>query len=136
MLASGGGTVLQPTQPATFEWASSRPTSLAAMNQAPGEAVQKVCPRCSTLAYTGDRHCPWCGGSYKRRLWPALLVLLVVQTVLLAGAAAYGYTVAADEVDDQLDEQVNRVERDLDRSFRDVQRLVREELDRRLPAQP
>ena len=104
------------------------------MNQAPGEAVQKVCPRCSTLAYTGDRHCPWCGGSYKRRQWPALLALLVVQTALLIGGVAYMLTVAGDELDSRLDEEVSRVERDLDASFDDVQRSVREELDRRLPA--
>jgi RNA polymerase subunit RPABC4/transcription elongation factor Spt4 len=103
------------------------------MNQAPGEAVQKVCPRCSTLAYTGDRHCPWCGGSYRRRLWPALLTLLVVQTALILGALGYVGTIAADEFDDRLDREVTRIERDLDRSFEDVRRTVREELDRRLP---
>ncbi|MGI8780881.1 MAG: hypothetical protein ACR2L8_12095 [Solirubrobacteraceae bacterium] len=103
------------------------------MRQAPGEAVQKLCPRCSTLAYTGDRHCPWCGGSYKRRLWPALLVLLLVQTALVLGGTAYMLTVVGDEVDQTLDEQVSDVQRDLDASFEEVQRSVREELDRRLP---
>jgi RNA polymerase subunit RPABC4/transcription elongation factor Spt4 len=103
------------------------------MNQAPGEAVQKVCPRCSTLAYTGDRHCPWCGGSYKRRLWPALLALLVVQSALILGGLAYLGTVAADELDERLDDEVTRVERDIDRSFEDVRRSFRRELDRRLP---
>jgi RNA polymerase subunit RPABC4/transcription elongation factor Spt4 len=105
------------------------------MNQAPGEAVQKVCPRCSTVAYTGDGHCPWCGSSYKRRRWPALLALLVVQTALVIGGVAYMLTVAGDELDSRLDEEVSRVERDLDTSFDDVQRSVREELDRRLPQQ-
>jgi RNA polymerase subunit RPABC4/transcription elongation factor Spt4 len=104
------------------------------MNQAPGEAVQKVCPRCSTLAYTGDGHCPWCGGSYKRRRWPALLALLVVQTALVIGGVAYMLTLAGDELDSRLDEEVSRVERDLDTSFDDVRRSVRQELDRRLPA--
>jgi RNA polymerase subunit RPABC4/transcription elongation factor Spt4 len=103
------------------------------MNQAPGEAVQKVCPRCSTLAYTGDRHCPWCGGSYKRRLWPALFVLLLMQTALIVGGAAFLGTVAADEFDERIDREVTRVERDIDRSFTDVERSIREELDRRLP---
>jgi RNA polymerase subunit RPABC4/transcription elongation factor Spt4 len=103
------------------------------MNQAPGEAVQKVCPRCSTLAYTGDRHCPWCGASYKRRLWPALLAVIVVQTAILFGGLAFLGTVAADELDERLDDEVTRVERDIDRSFQDVERSVREELDRRLP---
>jgi RNA polymerase subunit RPABC4/transcription elongation factor Spt4 len=103
------------------------------MNQAPGEAVQKVCPRCSTLAYTGDGHCPWCGGSYKRRRWPALFALLVVQTALVLGGVAYMLVVAGDELDSRLDDEVSRVERDLDTSFDDVQRSVRQELDRRLP---
>jgi RNA polymerase subunit RPABC4/transcription elongation factor Spt4 len=104
------------------------------MNQAPGEAVQKVCPRCSTLAYTGDGHCPWCGGSYKRRRWPALLALLVVQTALVLGGVAYLGTIAGDELDERLDDEVSRVQRDLDTSFDDVRRSVRQELDRRLPA--
>jgi RNA polymerase subunit RPABC4/transcription elongation factor Spt4 len=103
------------------------------MNQAPGEAVQKVCPRCSTLAYTGDGHCPWCGGSYKRRRWPALLALLVVQTALVLGGVAYMLVAAGDELDSRLDDEVSRVERDLDTSFDDVRRSVRRELDRRLP---
>jgi RNA polymerase subunit RPABC4/transcription elongation factor Spt4 len=103
------------------------------MNQAPGEAVQKVCPRCSTLAYTGDGHCPWCGGSYKRRRWPALLALLVVQTALVLGGVAYMLMLAGDELDTRLDEEVSRVERDLDTSFDDVRQSVRQELDRRLP---
>ena len=103
------------------------------MNQAPGEAVQKVCPRCSTLAYTGDRHCPWCGGSYRRRRWPALLALLVVQTALVIGGVAYMFTVAGDELDSRLHDEVSRVQRDLDTSFQEVERSVRDELDRRLP---
>lgn len=104
------------------------------MQQAPGEAVQKVCPRCSTLAYTGDRHCPWCGAGYKRRAWPGLLVLLLVQTVLVLGGVAAMFIVAGQEVDRKLDDEVSRVERDLDASFDEVQRAVREELDQRVPS--
>jgi len=104
------------------------------MHQAPGEAVQKVCPRCSTLAYTGDRRCPWCGAGYRRRTWPALLALLLVQTVLVLGGVAYMLIAAGDELDQTLDDEVSRVERELDASFDDVRRSVREELDRRLPA--
>ena len=103
------------------------------MHQAPGEAVQKLCPRCSSLAYTGDRHCPWCGGSYRRRLWPALAVAVLVQSAILLGGLAYLGSVAGDELDTRLDREVDRVERNLDRSFDDVRLSVREELDRRLP---
>jgi len=55
------------------------------MRQAPGESVQKLCPSCSTLAYTGDRRCPWCGTGYKRRVWGPLLALLLVQAALVLG---------------------------------------------------
>jgi RNA polymerase subunit RPABC4/transcription elongation factor Spt4 len=102
------------------------------MQQAPGEAVQKVCPRCSTLAYTGDRHCPWCGASYKRRAWPGLLVLLLVQTALVLGGVAAMFILAGEEVDRKLDDEISRVERDLDASFDEVERAVREELDERV----
>jgi RNA polymerase subunit RPABC4/transcription elongation factor Spt4 len=105
------------------------------MHQAPGEAVQKVCPRCSTLAYTGDRRCPWCGASYKRRAWPALFVLLLVQTALVLGGVAAMFLVAGNEVDRKLDDEISRVERDLDDSFDEVERSVRQELDRRIPTQ-
>jgi RNA polymerase subunit RPABC4/transcription elongation factor Spt4 len=103
------------------------------MHQAPGEAVQKLCPRCSALAYTGDRHCPWCGSSYRRRLWPGLVAVVLAQSLILLGGLAYLGIRAADELDTRLDREVNRVERELDRNFRGVEQSVREELDRRLP---
>jgi len=103
------------------------------MRQAPGESVQKLCPSCSTLAYTAERRCPWCGAGYRRRLWPALLALALVQTALVLGGVGYMLTVVGDELDSALDARVSDVQRDLDDSFDDVRRAVREELDRRLP---
>jgi RNA polymerase subunit RPABC4/transcription elongation factor Spt4 len=101
------------------------------MRQPPGESVQKLCPRCSTLAHTGERRCPWCGAGYTRRIWPGLLALMLVQTAFVLGGVAYMLTIFGDD----LDTQVDRVELDLDNSFDDVRRSVREELDRRLPEQ-
>jgi RNA polymerase subunit RPABC4/transcription elongation factor Spt4 len=106
------------------------------MRQAPGESLQKLCPSCSTLAHTSERRCPWCGASYRRRAWPGLVVLLLVQSAIVLGGVAYMLTVFGDELDSELDTQVDRVERDLDQSFDDVRRSVREELDRRLPEEP
>ena len=88
------------------------------MRQPPGESVQKLCPRCSTLAYTAERRCPWCGAGYRRRSWPGLLALMLVQTALVLGGVAYMLTIVGDEVDTQLDTQVDRVERDLDELVR------------------
>jgi RNA polymerase subunit RPABC4/transcription elongation factor Spt4 len=103
------------------------------MRQAPVEPVQKLCPSCSTLAHTSERRCPWCGASYRRRVWPGLIALLLVQSALLVGGAIYMLSVASDELDQRLDTEVERVERDLDESFDDVERSFRRELDRRLP---
>jgi RNA polymerase subunit RPABC4/transcription elongation factor Spt4 len=103
------------------------------MGQVPGEPVQKLCPSCSTLAHTSERRCPWCGASYTRRVWPGLVVLLLVQSALVLGGVAYMLTLFGEELETELDTQVERVERDLDESFDDVRRSVREELDRRLP---
>ena len=56
-----------------------------------------------------------------------------MQTALVLGGVGYMLTVFGDELDATLDEQVSEVQRDLDDSFDDVRRSVREELDRRLP---
>jgi hypothetical protein len=106
------------------------------MRQAPGEAVQKLCPRCSALAFTTDRRCPWCGSAYRRRIVPALAVLLLVQTALLLGGMAYLAVLAGDEVDTRVDREVTRFERDLDTSFDRVRREVRRELEARPPPAP
>jgi hypothetical protein len=106
------------------------------MRHAPGEAVQKLCPRCSTLAYTSDRRCPWCGSSYRRRILPALAALLLLQTALILAGLAYLAVLAGDEVDTRIDREVTRFERDLDTSFDQVRREVRQELDARLPPAP
>jgi RNA polymerase subunit RPABC4/transcription elongation factor Spt4 len=103
------------------------------MREAPHESVQKLCRSCSTLAYTSERRCPWCGAGYRRRAWPGLVALMLVQAALTLGGVAYMLTVFGDELDMTLDDQVSEVQRDLDDSFDDVDRAVREELDRRLP---
>jgi hypothetical protein len=106
------------------------------MQQAPGEAVQKVCPACSTVAFTHAPHCPWCGAGYRRRLWPALLAVAVVQAALVLGGVALMLVAAGDELDRRLDRSVRSVERDIDTSLERIQRSVRGELDRRLPPAP
>ena len=103
------------------------------MRQAPGESIQKLCRSCSALAFTDEGRCPWCGARYRRRAWPGVVALMLVQAALTLGGVAYMLTVLGDELDSTLDDQVSEVQRDLDDSFEDVRRSVREELDRRLP---
>ncbi|HYI19158.1 MAG TPA: hypothetical protein VD836_10640 [Solirubrobacteraceae bacterium] len=106
------------------------------MPQAPGEAVQKVCPHCSTLSFTGAPHCPWCGGGFTRRLWPALLLTGLITAALTLGGTTLLLIRTGEELDAALDDEVTRVERDLDRNFDDIRQSVREELDARLPPAP
>jgi len=103
------------------------------MRQAPGESVQKLCPSCSTLSYTGDKRCPWCGASYRRRFWAGLVALLLVQAALVLGGIVVMVVVVSEEAESRLDERIDRVERDVDESFDSVERSFRRELDRRLP---
>ena len=59
--------------------------------------------------------------------------MLTVWAVVVLGGVALMFVVAGREVDEQLDREVERVERELERNFDGIQRDVREELDRRLP---
>ena len=60
--------------------------------------------------------------------------LLFLFAVVVLGGMFLLLVAAGNEADSKLDREVDRVERNLDRSFDDVQLSVREELDRRLPA--
>jgi hypothetical protein len=106
------------------------------MQNAPGEAVQRVCPACSTVAFTTAQRCPWCGAGYRRRLWPALLAVAVVQAAIVLGGVALMLAAAGNELDRRLDDAVRTVQRDVDSTLGDLQQSVRSELDRRLPPAP
>jgi hypothetical protein len=97
-------------------------------------AVQRVCPHCARISYADGRRCPYCGRSFRRSngLLPIAAMLTVFAVVVLGGVALM-FVAAGREVEDQLDREVQRVERELERNFDGIQRDVREELDRRLP---
>jgi len=95
-------------------------------------APQRLCPRCSTLAHTAQRRCPFCGASYTRRPILATAALLAVFVLLLLGGLAALLVATADRVQAEID---TVVERELDAQARQVERRIVEELDRRLPGQ-
>jgi hypothetical protein len=97
------------------------------------QPVQRVCPHCARISYDSGRHCPYCGRAFRRSiLLPVAALLTAFALVVLGGM--YAMLVAfGNELDDQLDREVQRVERELDRNFDGIQRDVRDELDRRLP---
>jgi hypothetical protein len=98
------------------------------------DAPQRVCPHCARISYETGRRCPYCGRSFARHVLPALAVMLLVFAAGILGGVYLMLVGFGDELDRRLNRQVQRVERDLDGQFEGVQRDVRQELDRRLPA--
>jgi hypothetical protein len=95
--------------------------------------VERVCPHCARISYEDGRQCPYCGRSFRRSgLLPIAAMLTVFAAVVLGGVGLM-FLAAGREVDEQLDREVQRVERELERNFDSIQLEVREELDRRLP---
>jgi sensor domain CHASE-containing protein len=62
-----------------------------------------------------------------------MALLLLVFAVVVLGGVFLMLVAAGNELDRRLDREVDRVERNLDDQFNEVQRDVRSELDRRLP---
>jgi hypothetical protein len=59
--------------------------------------------------------------------------LLFLFAVVVLGGMFLLLVAAGNEADSKLDREVDRVERNLEQQFDDIQGSVREELDRRLP---
>jgi len=105
-------------------WAVTRPPTAA--------PAQRVCPRCSRIAHTDDRRCPFCGRGYTRRPLASLVLVLLVFAAGILGGMALMFAAVADRVEDELDTRVVTIERDIDRSVRDVGDDLARRLDQRL----
>ena len=110
------------------------------MSPPEGQALQRVCPHCSTIAVTPERRCPWCRRSYGRRILPWIAAFALLQTLLTVGAVALLLVTFGDTLETELDDQVEVVQRDFEREIDGLDSRVRQELrrelDARLPAVP
>jgi hypothetical protein len=102
---------------------------------------QRLCPHCASVAVTAAPKCPWCGRRYRRgSILPAIVALALVQTAVILGVVIYALSGTGDAVQDQVDDGIVRIEREIDTQVHDidttVRRELRRELDRRLPAAP
>ena len=106
-----------------------------AMSASPAaQPPQRLCPRCSTIARTVEPACPFCGRSYvRRRPWWALVVAVLLTVAATLGGTALLLTSFGATLEDELDRQVEVVERDFDREVGGLERRILRELDRRLP---
>lgn len=100
----------------------------------PGQAPQRVCPRCSTIARTVDAHCPFCGSSYRRRgPWGALFFTAVLVTGAVLAGTLLLLVSFAGRLQTELDDQVGIVQRDLNRTVGRLEDRIQRDLDRRFP---
>lgn len=97
---------------------------------------QRVCPHCSTVAYTGGGRCPYCRRSYRRRTLPAVAAMLLLTAAVILGGVSYLLMEFGRQLDSELDRQVRAVQRDFSRDVEGLERGIRRELDRRLPSAP
>jgi hypothetical protein len=97
-------------------------------------AVQRVCPHCARISYEGGRRCPYCGRGFRRSVLPAVAVMLTVFAAVVLGAMYLMLVSFGNELEEQLDREVERVEREFERNLDGIRRDVRDELDRRLPS--
>jgi hypothetical protein len=96
-------------------------------------AAQRVCPHCARISYATGRRCPYCGRGFRRSTLPAVAAMLVVFAAVILGGFYLMLVAAGDELDDRLDREVDRVERQFDRNLEGIEADIRQELDRRLP---
>jgi glucose-6-phosphate-specific signal transduction histidine kinase len=100
------------------------------------QPVQRVCPHCARISFESGARCPYCGQSFRRRTGlVGMALLLFLFAVVVLGGMLLMLIAAGNEADRKLDREVNRVERNLNQQFDDIQGSVRQELDRRLPAE-
>jgi len=99
-------------------------------------APQRVCPHCATVAFTAGRRCPYCKRSYTRHVLAGVAAMLLVTAAVVLGGMYVLLLEFGNTLDSELDRQVRTVQGDLDSSIRGLERDLRRELDRRLPAAP
>ncbi len=98
---------------------------------------QRVCPRCSTISRTIEPECPFCGRSYTRRgPWGAVVAAVLLTIAATLAGVALMLSAFGDELELELDDQVQTVQRDFDRDVRRLERRILGEIDERLPAAP
>lgn len=95
------------------------------------EDPQRVCPHCATVSRTTARDCPFCRRAFRRRsaVVPAIVAGLVSALATTAAVAAL-LAVTADDVDRQISDEIDVVQRDIERRGDEAQREIEAEVER------
>lgn len=97
---------------------------------------QRVCPHCATVSFTAGRSCPSCRRGFRRHTLLGVAAMLLVTAAVVLGGVFLLLVEFGDTLDTELDRQVRTVQDGFADDVRGLQRDLREELDRRLPATP
>ena len=107
---------------------------MSATSPAP-QPPQRLCPRCSTIARTVEPDCPFCHTSYTRHgPWAAIAAATLLTIAATLAGVALLLSSFGDTLDQELDDQVQTVQRDFDRDVRALERRILDELEARMPA--
>ena len=93
-----------------------------------GAPPQRVCPKCDRISWATGPQCPYCTAKFRRSTGVAPWMLALTAFVVLAGVGLMFY-ITVQEVD----ERVNSVRSQIDRSIDGLRTDVRKELDARIP---
>ena len=93
-----------------------------------GAPPQRVCPKCARISWATGPQCPYCTARFRRAQTVAPWMLVVATAVLLAGFALMFY-ITVQNVNDRVDD----VNTQIDRSVNQLRTDVRKELDARIP---
>ncbi len=94
-----------------------------------GAPPQRVCPKCARISWATGPQCPYCTAKFRRAQGVAPWMLVATTLVLLVGFALMFY-ITVQQVNDRVDE----VNAQIDRSVNQLRTDVRKELDARIPA--
>ena len=102
----------------------------------PSSTPQRVCPHCATVSFTAGRRCPACGRGFRRHTLAGVAALLLVAAAVVLGGVYAMLTAFGNTLETELDRQVRTVQEDFDEDVEELQRSLREELERTLGSTP
>src|SRR5688572_11519649 len=98
------------------------------MEGSAGAPPQRVCPKCARISWATGPQCPYCTARFRRATGVAPWMLEVATLVILVGFGLM-FLITVNQVNDRVDE----VNRQIDRSVNQLRTDVRKELDARIP---
>src|SRR3954462_2202071 len=93
-----------------------------------GAPPQRVCPSCARISWATGPQCPYCTARFRRRqgvtpwqLFGAAAAVVVLVAIMLL--------IAGNQLDKQLNDRVDEVNKELDANFNQIQKEVQDQIN-------